>query len=85
MSRVQRSAVSAFLGLVAAAPVAWLLWPTERCISTLVLPADRNRKSCTNVLGLPADEPVALAIAVVAGLAVAILLWRFLRRRASGA
>jgi hypothetical protein len=84
MSNVQRTAVSAFVGLVAAAVTAWLTWPTTNCIRTLELPADRNRKSCTSVLGLPTDESLALAIAVIVGLVVAFLLSRFVWRRQVG-
>lgn len=80
MNGVQRTGVSGFLGLAAAAAAIWSLWPTERCISTVAL-GGKNRKSCTNVLGLPADEPVALTVAVVAGFAVAVVAWRLLRRR----
>lgn len=72
----------AFVGLVAAGAAALLLWPTEWCITTVAL-GGKNRKSCMNLLGLRAEEPVALSIAVVTGLAVAIFLWRFLTRRAS--
>ena len=85
MTKLQRAAASAVAGLVAAAALAWLLWPTTHCISTLVLPAHKNRKTCTNVLGLPANESLALGVSVVAGFAVAILLWRGLSRRASDA
>lgn len=81
MTNLQRTAVSGFVGLAATATAIWLLWPTDRCISTLMLPADKNRKSCTNLLGLPADEPVALTIAVLAGSAAAAVAWRLLRRR----
>ena len=82
MSGLQRTSLSALVGLGATAAVAWVLWPTTNCIRTLELPVDRNQKSCTSVFGLPADESLALAIAVVAGLVAAFLLSRFLWRRA---
>ena len=57
-----------------------LMWPTEDCVSTLMLPPGRNTPSCTSVIGLPTHEIAAVAL----GLVVAFVLWRLLGSRSGG-
>jgi hypothetical protein len=63
---------------VAAIVTGALLWPTSRCVRTLIAfsegQPDPNRGGCVSVVGIPTNTMIAVIVALVAAALVSVVI-----------